>query len=97
MDLLFTIAAGTRQRSHSEVPGLRDSRPHFTISDSRLSKPGGPGPRIYILQEYLGFIIIFLLMVLEFKRYDFWDTTPCSSKLVDVSEEACRFRLQHFS
>jgi hypothetical protein len=28
--------------------------PHFTVSDSRLPKPGGPGPRIYIPQEQGG-------------------------------------------
>jgi hypothetical protein len=27
---------------------MRDSWPHFTVSDSRLPKPGGPSPRIYI-------------------------------------------------
>jgi hypothetical protein len=30
---------------------MRDSCPHFTVSDSRHPQPGGPGPRIYILQE----------------------------------------------
>jgi hypothetical protein len=39
--LSFTIAAGPR----------RDTWPHFTVSDSRLPQPGGPGPRIYIPQE----------------------------------------------
>jgi hypothetical protein len=38
----FTIVAGPRQRSHSQV--------HFTASDSRLPQRGGPGPRIY---EYI--------------------------------------------
>jgi hypothetical protein len=49
--LSFTIAAGPRQRSHSQVRVLRDSWPHFTVSDSRLPQPGGLGPRIYIPQE----------------------------------------------
>jgi hypothetical protein len=40
--LPFTIAAG--QRSHSWVR-------YFTLSDSRIPQPGGPGFRIYILQE----------------------------------------------
>jgi hypothetical protein len=53
MGLLFTIAAGPRQRNHSEVR----VRPHFTISDSRLPEPGGPGPRIYIPQEPVGPVI----------------------------------------
>jgi hypothetical protein len=48
MALLFTIAAGRRQRSHSEVRVPRDSQPHFTVSDLRLPQPVGPGPRIYI-------------------------------------------------
>jgi hypothetical protein len=32
----FTIAAGPRQRSHSQVRVPWDSRPYFTVSDSRL-------------------------------------------------------------
>jgi hypothetical protein len=36
MDLSFTIAAGPRQRSHSQVRVPWDSRPYFTVSDSRL-------------------------------------------------------------
>jgi hypothetical protein len=43
MSLSFTVAAGPCQRRHSQV--------HFTVSDSRLPQPGGPGPRIYIPQE----------------------------------------------
>jgi hypothetical protein len=34
--LSFTIAAGPRQRSHSQVWVPWDSRPYFTVSDSRL-------------------------------------------------------------
>jgi hypothetical protein len=34
--LSFTIIAGPRQRSHSRVRVLWDSRPSFTVSDSRL-------------------------------------------------------------
>jgi hypothetical protein len=49
--LSFIITAGPRQRSHSRVRVRRDLWPHFTVSDSRLSQPGGPGPRIYIPQE----------------------------------------------
>jgi hypothetical protein len=60
MDLSFTIAAGARQRSHSRVRVPRDSWPHFTVSHSRLSQPGGPGPRNSI---------IFLLLV-------GWDLSP---------------------
>jgi hypothetical protein len=51
MGLSFTIAAGPRQRSHSQIRVPRDSRPHFTVSHSRLAVPGGPSPRIYIPQE----------------------------------------------
>jgi hypothetical protein len=51
MGMLFTIAAGPRQRNHSQVRVPRDSWSHFTVSDSRLSQHGGPGPRIYISQE----------------------------------------------
>jgi hypothetical protein len=35
--LLFTIAAGPRQRSHSRIRVPWDSRPYFTVSYSRLS------------------------------------------------------------
>jgi hypothetical protein len=34
----------------------QDSSLHFTVSDLRLSQPGGPGPRIYILQEQGGLV-----------------------------------------
>jgi hypothetical protein len=34
--LSFTIAAGPRQRSHSRVRVQWDSRPYFTVSNSRL-------------------------------------------------------------
>jgi hypothetical protein len=50
-DLSFTVAAGHRQRSHSRVRVPRDAWPYFTLSDSRLPQPGGPGPRIYRPQE----------------------------------------------
>jgi hypothetical protein len=35
MGLSFTIAAGSRQRSHSWIRVPRDSEPYFTVSDSR--------------------------------------------------------------
>jgi hypothetical protein len=57
MDLTFTIAAGPRQRSHSQILVLRDPWSYFTVSDSRLPQPGGPGPRIYIIQEQHGPVI----------------------------------------
>jgi hypothetical protein len=47
----FTIAAGTRQRSHSRVRVTRERLPYFTVSDSRLPQLGGPDSRIYIPQE----------------------------------------------
>jgi hypothetical protein len=52
--LSFTIAAGSRQRSHSQVQVPRDSWPYFTFSDSGLPLPGWPCPRIYITQEQGG-------------------------------------------
>jgi hypothetical protein len=57
MGLSFTIAPGLRHRSHSQVRVPRDSRPYFTVSDSRLPQSGGPGPRIYIPQEQDGPVI----------------------------------------
>jgi hypothetical protein len=57
MGLSFTIPAGPRQRSHSQVRVPRDSWPHFSVSDSRHPQPGGPGPRIYIPQVQGGPVI----------------------------------------
>jgi hypothetical protein len=54
---ISTIAAGPRQRNHSRVPVPRDSRPYFTVSDSRLPQLGGPGPRMFIDQEQGGPVI----------------------------------------
>jgi hypothetical protein len=54
--LSFIIAAGPRQRSHSQIRVPRDSW-HFTVSESRLPQPGGPGLRIYIPQEQGGPVI----------------------------------------
>jgi hypothetical protein len=50
MGLLFTIAAGPHQRSHSPVSVPRDSW-HFTGSESIVHQTGGPSPRIYIPQS----------------------------------------------
>jgi hypothetical protein len=44
MGLSFTIAAGLRQRSHSQVRVPRDSWPHFTASDSKLPNLEGHVP-----------------------------------------------------
>jgi hypothetical protein len=57
MDLLFTIAAGPLQHSHSQVLVPRDPRPNFTVLNSTLPQPGGPGPRIYIPEEQGGPVI----------------------------------------
>jgi hypothetical protein len=57
LGLSFTAAAGPRQRSHSQVLVPLDSWSHFAVSDSRLSQPGGPDPRIYIPQEQGGPVI----------------------------------------
>jgi hypothetical protein len=43
--LSFTIAAGPRQGSHSRVRVLWDSRPYFTVSDSRLPFSSPPTTR----------------------------------------------------
>jgi hypothetical protein len=55
--VLFTIASAPRQHSHSQVQVLWDLWPRFTVSDSTLSQPGGPGPCIYISQEHGGPVI----------------------------------------
>jgi hypothetical protein len=48
--LLLVLTSAVILRSESR--GTR--RPHFTVSDSRLPQPGGPGSRIYIPQEQGG-------------------------------------------
>jgi hypothetical protein len=70
LGLSFTIAAGPRQRSHSQVQALQDSLPHFTFSDSRLPQPGGPGPLIYIPQEHGGPVMPQALGSLSVASYD---------------------------
>jgi hypothetical protein len=49
--LSFTIVSCPHQRSHSRVRVPRDSWSYFTVSDLRLSQPGGPSSRICIPQE----------------------------------------------
>jgi hypothetical protein len=46
MGLSFIIATGPRQRTHSQAKVPRGLWPHFTLSDSRLAQPGGPGPPV---------------------------------------------------
>jgi hypothetical protein len=46
--LLFKIAAGPGQRSHSQVQVTRDSWPHTTVSDSRLPFSLPPTTRRYL-------------------------------------------------
>jgi hypothetical protein len=70
MCLSSTTAAGPRQRSHSEIRVPRVSWPYFTVSDSRLPQPGGPGPRIYIPQEQGGPVIPQALDSLFVTSYD---------------------------
>jgi hypothetical protein len=70
MGLSFTIAAVPRQRNHSRVLVPRDSWPYFTLSDSRLPQPGGPGPRIYICQEQGGPVYPQALGSLSVASYD---------------------------
>jgi hypothetical protein len=58
MCLLFTVAAGARQRSHcKKVQVLWDSWPHFIVSDLRLPQPVGPRSHIYIPQEQGGPVV----------------------------------------
>jgi hypothetical protein len=53
-DLSFTIPTGPCQRNHSRVRVPRDSWWYFTVSESRLPQPGGPGRRIHVPQELRG-------------------------------------------
>jgi hypothetical protein len=90
MDPSFTIAAGPRQRSHSHVRVPRDSWSHFTVSDSRLPQPGGPGPRNYIPQEQggpvippgTGFPFLRLLRLAELQWRYSWSEFPFPYSLI---------------
>jgi hypothetical protein len=53
LQLLLVLASAVILRSES-----RGTRAYFTLSDSRLSQPGGPGARIYIPQEQGGPVIL---------------------------------------
>jgi hypothetical protein len=55
--LSFTVAADSRQRSHSRVRNPRDFWPYFTLSDLRHLQPGRPCSCIYIPQEQGGTVI----------------------------------------
>jgi hypothetical protein len=55
--LLFTIAAGPRQHSHSRVQVPQDSLPYSTVSGLRLPQLEGPSVCIYIPQEQGGPVI----------------------------------------
>jgi hypothetical protein len=83
MSLLFIISVGPRQRSHSQVRVQRDSWPNFTVSNSRLPQPGGPGPRIYIPQEQDGPVVppgtgfhFCRLLRLAGLRWRYWTPPP---------------------
>jgi hypothetical protein len=43
--------------AHSRVRVPRDTWLYFTVSDSSLPQPGGPGPCIYVHQEHGGPVI----------------------------------------
>jgi hypothetical protein len=80
--LPFTIAAGPRQRCYSWVRVPWDSWPYFTVSDSRLPLPGGPGPRIYIPQA-LGFLFV-----------AFYDSQGYGGGIRNASTRGCPLLLQ---
>jgi hypothetical protein len=50
--LSFTIASGARQRSHSRVRVPWDSRPCFTVSDSRLPFSSPPTTRRVTMEVF---------------------------------------------
>jgi hypothetical protein len=52
MGLLFTIAAGPRQRSHSLARVPWDLRPYFTLSDSRLPFPSPTTTRMVTVEIF---------------------------------------------
>jgi hypothetical protein len=50
--LVFTVAAGPCQRSHSWVRVPRDLRPYFTVSDSRLTFLSPPTTRRAMVEVF---------------------------------------------
>jgi hypothetical protein len=63
--LTFTIAADPRQRSHSRVPVPWDSRPYFTVSDSRLKFSSPPATRTATVEVFAPASIRHLLSLLN--------------------------------
>jgi hypothetical protein len=68
---------------HSRVLVLQVSRPYFSVSDSRLHQPGGPGPSIYIPLEQGGPVMLpdtgfpfRLLLRLTVLRWRYWNPPP---------------------
>jgi hypothetical protein len=51
----YAIAAGPRQRSHSQVKGPWDSRSYFTVSDSRITCVSPPTTRTATLEVFDSF------------------------------------------
>jgi hypothetical protein len=92
--------------SHSRVRVPRDSWPYFTVLDSRLPKPEGPGPRIYIPQEQggpvlppgIGFLFRRLLR-LSGSRWRYSTTPPASgynswaAVITDTASKSSVFRI----
>jgi hypothetical protein len=51
MGLSFIVAAGPRQRCHSQGRVSRNSWPHFTVSDSRLPNLEARSPYLYLQEQ----------------------------------------------
>jgi hypothetical protein len=101
MGLSFTIAAGPREHSHSRVRVPQHSWPYFTVSDSRLPQPGGPGPRIYIPQEKGGRVIppgsgFCFLRLLRLAGLEWKYSNPPKSKSKSKLLYDCRFTANRF-
>jgi hypothetical protein len=97
--LSFTISAGPRQCSYPLVRVPRDLCPYFTLSDSRIPKPGGPGPYIYILQEEGGSVTppntgfpFCRLLYLAGPRWSYSTLPPCDQPQVNLTSIPLFFR-----
>jgi hypothetical protein len=87
MGLTFTTAAGPRRDSHSQVRVPRESWPYFTVLDSILPLPGGPGPRIYIPQEQGGPVIPQALGSLFVASYDSQSYGGCQRQRIRTQQQ----------
>jgi hypothetical protein len=93
MRLSFTIVVGRRQHSHSRVRVQPDSRPCFTLSDTKLMQTGEAGPYIYVPQWQGGPVLLPRLGSLFVAHYDSQDYSGGIPSYLHAGIKVFNFRL----